>query len=943
MLTILGALLFVAGLSLTGAAAQPAARPRAQAAPLHPQFALLDANAVNVLTSGQPVSTLETCGACHDTAFIQSHSDHASLGLDEFGLPGTIADGRTWDTSPGDFGRWDPLRYRYLSPAGDPLLDLGTPEWVTSFGDRHVGGGPALYARNGRLLNDLPVDASNPETAVLDPITGEATSWDWTASGGVEMNCFLCHLPDPNNDVRIAALQDGAFRWANTATLVGTGLVESTGNSGDQAYRWNPAAFDAEGQLKPEFVTVQDPTNANCGQCHGLVHTDAETPVTLTSESSSWADLVSQLNATLTTGQIIAGQKIADSGMNLAGKADLMRPWDVHAARQVKCTDCHFSLNNPVYFQESAATRPDHLAFDPRRLDLGEYLQRPMHDFAGSASDSAAAQDVVAPELPDTLRGEPQDIAMRRCDNCHNAEATHQWLPYTERHLDTVACETCHIPKLYAPALQSVDWTVLTAAAEPRREYRGVDGDPLAATSLVEGFQPALLLRQEVDGNTRLAPHNLVTAWYWIYGDPVRPVRLLDLKAAWFEGEGVAPGVLAALDANEDGVLAEMELVLDTAAKQAAIAARLTALGLPNPRIVGDVQPYTISHDVVNGEWVTRECTACHGDNSRLVQPFTLAAAGPTGVTPALLSSGSTPLHGELTTADDGTLRYQEAPEKLGLYIFGQSRVSWVDWFGILVFVGVLMGVLVHGGLRLISSLRLPKHSPQLKQVYIYTVYERFWHWLQTFTIIGLIFTGLIIHKPDLFGIFAFKSVVQIHNVLAGIVVVNAALSLFYHLTSGEVKQFIPRPYGLFDRVIMQATFYLRGIFKHEPHPFEKTAQQKLNPLQQITYFGLLNVLLPAQIITGALIWGAQRWPDAAQRVGGLPLLAPVHTMIAWLLAAFVVLHVYLTTTDHAPLASIQAMMLGWEDLEVHAAHAPAVSLGREEALKPAQEASHGS
>ena len=78
-----------------------------------------------------------------------------------------------------------------------------------------------------------------------------------------------------------------------------------------------------------------------------------------------------------------------------------------------------------------------------------------------------------------------------------------------------------------------------------------------------------------------------------------------------------------------DGVLAETELVLDTAVKQAAIAARLTALDLPNPRIVGDVQSYTISHDVANGEWVTRECTTCHSDASPLVQPFTLAAARP--------------------------------------------------------------------------------------------------------------------------------------------------------------------------------------------------------------------------------------------------------------------------------------------------------------------------
>ena len=171
--------------------------------------------------------------------------------------------------------------------------------------------------------------------------------------------------------------------------------------------------------------------------------------------------------------------------MNLAGKADLTRPWDIHAARQVKCTDCHFSLNNPVYFQETAATRPDHLAFDPRRLDLGEYLQRPVHDFAGS--DSAAAQGAVAPELADT---------MRRCDNCHNAEATHSGCPTRTSPGYRRVRDVPHSPSV-SPALQSVDWTVLTAAAEPRRDYRGVEGDPLAATSLVDGFQPALFFRQD--------------------------------------------------------------------------------------------------------------------------------------------------------------------------------------------------------------------------------------------------------------------------------------------------------------------------------------------------------------------------------------------------------------------------------------------------------------
>jgi thiosulfate reductase cytochrome b subunit len=161
--------------------------------------------------------------------------------------------------------------------------------------------------------------------------------------------------------------------------------------------------------------------------------------------------------------------------------------------------------------------------------------------------------------------------------------------------------------------------------------------------------------------------------------------------------------------------------------------------------------------------------------------------------------------------------------------------------------------------------------------------------------------------------------VVLVHNILAGIVIVNAALSLFYHLASGEIRQYLPRPAGFFDDAIRQAIFYLRGIFNGEPHPFEKTPERKLNPLQQATYFGLLNVLLPLQVITGALMWGAQRWPDLTARLGGLPFLAPFHTLVAWLFAAFVVGHVYLTTTGHAPLASIQAMMMGWDHLETPA------------------------
>ncbi|MBU4224961.1 MAG: cytochrome b/b6 domain-containing protein [Chloroflexi bacterium] len=134
-----------------------------------------------------------------------------------------------------------------------------------------------------------------------------------------------------------------------------------------------------------------------------------------------------------------------------------------------------------------------------------------------------------------------------------------------------------------------------------------------------------------------------------------------------------------------------------------------------------------------------------------------------------------------------------------------------------------------------------------------------------------------------------------------------------------EIRQYLPRPYGFFDQAIVQAKFYLNGIFKGESHPFEKTPQKKLNPLQQLTYFMILNVLLPIQWLSGILMWGAQKWPAVSKMVGGLTILAPIHTISAWMFAAFLALHLYLlTTAGRTATTSLQAMVTGWEDVEIH-------------------------
>jgi thiosulfate reductase cytochrome b subunit len=878
--------------------------PSPAASPLHPVFAMLDDHGTNVLESGKPVSTMKTCGQCHDTEFIVTHSFHSDLGLSEI-QSSAIAKGETWDASSGAFGHWDPLTYRYLSQSGDERLDLGTPEWVMTYGLRHVGGGPATTALNDRALTSLRALLSSPETAILNPVTGVAAAWNWAQSGVIEMNCFLCHTPSPDTGARAAAITAGRFAWANTATLADSDLV-TPGEGG--TFTWNESAFDEDGLLLEEYVTIQDPTNGNCAACHGLLHSGGE-PLALTGCSLDNSQ-------TATTGQVISPDKISESGLNIADKSDLVRSWDIHAERQLQCVDCHYSLNNPIYYLENAATRPDNLIFDPRRIDFGAYLEQPSHNLARGLS----AQNNLDPET---------EGSMRRCDSCHDAVSIHaDWLPYTGTHMASVACESCHIPQMFAPAIESYDWTVITPAGEPAVVCRGVEGDPDSLSSLVTGFEPVLLPRTNLDESQSLAPYNLVTTWFWIYDDTAgntRPVRLFDLEAAYLAEGSYAPEVLAAFDANNDGQLAPDELPLDTAEKVSFIAARLEALGLGNPRIQGLIQPYSISHGVAGAGFAVSDCRTCHAGDSQVTQAVQLAGFVPGGVMPEFAVDTNVATNGMLYTDGSGALYYQLDADAEDFYILGHSRVAWVDWTGGLFVLAVLAGISGHGFLRYLQARKLKKSRPEIRKVYMYEGYERFWHWLQTTLIVVLLLTGLLIHRPELFGV-SFRGLVVIHNVSAAILAVNAALSLFYHLVSGKVRQFLPRPRGFFDDAIVQVRYYLLGIFKKEPHPFEKSADRKMNPLQQVTYLGILNVLLPLQGLTGILMWGVQRWPEVAAKFGGLDGLAPFHSLIAWVFAAFIIGHVYLTTTGGPqPLDSIKAMVTGWEDVEIREIHAEAM------------------
>jgi len=73
------------------------------------------------------------------------------------------------------------------------------------------------------------------------------------------------------------------------------------------------------------------------------------------------------------------------------------------------------------------------------------------------------------------------------------------------------------------------------------------------------------------------------------------------------------------------------------------------------------------------------------------------------------------------------------------------------------------------------------------------------------------------------------------------------------------------------------------------------------------------------QIATGFL-YLYYKYPSGSEiqsmDVINLKVVAIIHTIGAFALVAFVIAHVYLTTTGHKPLSAIKAMITGWEELD---------------------------
>ncbi len=195
-----------------------------------------------------------------------------------------------------------------------------------------------------------------------------------------------------------------------------------------------------------------------------------------------------------------------------------------------------------------------------------------------------------------------------------------------------------------------------------------------------------------------------------------------------------------------------------------------------------------------------------------------------------------------------------------------------------------------------------------MRRIYLYSRYERFWHWMQALLLTGLGITGAEIH--GVYRWWGFERAYKIHTVLAWGLVLLVAFTIFWHFTTGQWKQYLPTR----ERVGTMVRFYTIGMFRGEPHPYRKSELSKLNPLQRWTYLGFKLLIVPVLGTTGLMMLYFSRLES-----WGLSLsfrgLALLHTAGAFLLLTFFIVHVYMTTTGPTPFTNLEAMLFGYEVL----------------------------
>ncbi|MGQ9659321.1 MAG: cytochrome b/b6 domain-containing protein [Thermochromatium sp.] len=199
-----------------------------------------------------------------------------------------------------------------------------------------------------------------------------------------------------------------------------------------------------------------------------------------------------------------------------------------------------------------------------------------------------------------------------------------------------------------------------------------------------------------------------------------------------------------------------------------------------------------------------------------------------------------------------------------------------------------------------------------MSALYLYPRWLRAWHWINALLFLVLMYTGASMHFAGGDWLMPFDLAVTTHNTAGILLTLGWIGFVIGNLTTGNGRHYRLHLSGFFARLFAQVRYYGYGIFRNAPHPFHVSAEMKFNPLQQLSYLGVMFGLMPLLILSGWSFLFSVALPETLWGLPSVWVVAMIHLTIAYLLVLFLIVHIYIITTGETLTTNLRAMITGW-------------------------------
>jgi Ni/Fe-hydrogenase 1 B-type cytochrome subunit len=219
-------------------------------------------------------------------------------------------------------------------------------------------------------------------------------------------------------------------------------------------------------------------------------------------------------------------------------------------------------------------------------------------------------------------------------------------------------------------------------------------------------------------------------------------------------------------------------------------------------------------------------------------------------------------------------------------------------------------------------------NSPQLKEVYVWQLPVRFYHWINALCIVGLCITGYIIGRPiaiisgeEASFSYWFGTVRFVHFFFAFVFFFNFAFRIYWGFVGNKYARwynFIPYKKSQWKDIVAVLRV---DILQLQCKPLESTGH---NSLAAFTYF-LTFLAFLLQSLTGfgmyaamSTSWFPQMFAWIVPLMGGDMVVRQVHHILMWFFIVFAMVHVYLVFYhDYVERNGVTSSMIGgWKFIE---------------------------